>query len=85
MLDTVYGKDKKTVFSFESERFLPSADVKNFEIIPETGLGKDKNSFFFMGKKITGKKYEDLSGKLIPFLKDLKTLKKTRKELWIDL
>jgi len=85
MLDSVYGRDKKIVFSFESERSLPSADVKMFEIIPETGLGKDKSNFFFMGKKITNKKYEELSEKLKPFFRDLKTLKKKRVELWIDL
>jgi hypothetical protein len=85
MLDRVYGRDKENIFSFISGRPLSSIDTETFEVIPETGLGKDKNNFFFMGKKIGSNKYEELSGKLIPLTSNLKSLKKKREELWSDL
>lgn len=84
MLDSIYGKDTNTVFSFASERLISTADAKTFEVIPETGLGKGKKNFFFMGKKITSKKYDDIAAKLSPFLKEMPKLKKKRTALWLN-
>lgn len=68
MLDSVYGKDKTSVFNFITGSVMGSADVKSFEVIPHSGLARDRTCFYFLGKKVSANKYGQVLAEMKPLL-----------------
>ena len=46
MLNKYWGKDNRSVFSFLTERILPSIDVETFRVLDPDGTAEDKNYRF---------------------------------------